>query len=116
MLTLDSWVFSSKFGSLFPSTYNNSISNTSRLQEGYPWSNCYGDGSCVAGDVYTETVNVGGIVVNNQTIGVAKEVNYPGTTHLKGVLGLSFNKNSMSKNFASFCPSRSCQTKLKTGF
>lgn len=92
---LNRWAFSSDFASSTRSTYNSLISNTSRLQEGYTWGSCYNDGSCAAGDVFTETVSVGDIVVNNQTIGVAREVNSRGVS-LMGFLGLSFNQKSLS--------------------
>lgn len=99
-LIFNSWVLSSDIDSLARSTYNSLTSNTSRYQEGQTWQECYTDLSCVYGDVYTETISVGGIVVNNQTIGVAKEAtsdlleaNDPG-----GILGLSFNKDSMGKS------------------
>ena len=95
----NSWALSSNFDSLVRSTYNSLISNTSRYLEGQTWHRCYEDQKCVYGDVYTETVRVGDIVVNNQTIGVAKEVtsNSVQTTILEGILGLSFNHDSMGK-------------------
>lgn len=96
---LNSWVFSPEFAPLVRSTYDDSVSNTSELQEGYNWQLCYGDGSCVAGDVYTETVSAGGIVVNNQTIGVVTDVNFNFllVNGSEGILGLSFNQNTIGK-------------------
>lgn len=73
-LMFNSWALSSDFDSLVGLTYNSLISNTSRYQEGQAWHRCYENQICVYGDIYTETVSVGDIVVNDQTFGVAKEV------------------------------------------
>lgn len=99
-LMLNSWTFGSNFASLVHSTYNSSVSNTSRLQDGNPWQNCYEDQSCVGGDLYSETVSAGGITVNDQIIGVAREVtsNFRSLNVSEGILGLSFNLNTMGKN------------------
>lgn len=112
---VNSWVYSSDFASAVDSTYNNTISNTSRLQEGQSWHRCYGDETCDSGDVYTETVSVGGIIVNNQTIGVVREITNYRETPFDGILGLSFNRNTMSK-FSITYQSRICQTKLRIVF
>lgn len=99
-LMLNSWTFGSNFASLVHSTYSSSVSNTSRLQEGNPWQSCYNDQSCVAGDVYSETVSAGGITVNDQTFGVAREItsNFRTIKGSEGILGLSFNLDSMGEN------------------
>ena len=99
-LMFNSWVLSSDFDFLARSTYNSLTSNTSRYQEGQTWKECYADLSCAYGDVYTETISAGDIVVNNQTIGVAIEVtpNIVQNNALGGILGLSFNQNSTGKN------------------
>lgn len=101
---LDSWAFSSKFASLAPSTYNSSISNTSSLLEGQIWRSCYYDGRCFTGDIYTETVSVGGIVVNDQIIAVAREINSRFHIGSHGMLGLSFNPHSGGKNWSLIYP------------
>lgn len=100
MLTLNSWVFSSELASLGLSTYNSSVSKTSRFLEGYTFQICYADRTCVIGDVYTETISAGGITVENQIIGGVKGFN-ENFVRLKvqnGILGLSFNPTRTGEN------------------
>lgn len=65
----------------------------------YTWEKCYENGSCVVGDVYTETVSIGGVTLNNQTIDAARGVtsNFKQTNVFGGILGLSFGKSVMGK-------------------
>ena len=95
----NSWTFSSDFVSVL-STYNSSISNTSRLQEGITFEGCYGSGYCIAGDVYTETIGIGGVIVNNQTIGAARAVSskFDQTNRFDGILGLGFDDSIEGKS------------------
>lgn len=61
---------------------------------------------------------MGDIVVNNQTIGVAKEVtsNFLQPKDLGGIVGLSFNQYSIGKNLALVYLLRFCQMELIIGF
>jgi aspergillopepsin I len=93
-LASSSWVFSNELSSSQAqghSLYKPS-SNSSKLS-GYTWSISYGDGSTASGDVYRDTVSVGGITTNQQAVEAAKQVSSqfvqnPGD----GLLGLAFSK------------------------
>lgn len=92
----DLWVYSSET----PSTevngqavYNPNASNTSAKQSSLSWSISYGDGSNSKGDVYYDTVSVGGVSVNNMAVETATEVSSEFTTdsNMDGLLGLGFS-------------------------
>lgn len=101
-LMFNSWVLSSDFASSVPSTYNSSISTTSRPQEGKHWAVCYVARTCVGGDTYTETVTARGIAVKSQTIGVVRRASssfeQQNANGREGILGLSFKKPVVGKN------------------
>lgn len=117
-LMLNSWVLSSDFASSVPSTYNSSISSTSRLQEGKKWAVCYVARTCVGGDTYTENVTAGGIAVKSQTIGVVRKATssfeQQNVNGREGILGLSFKKPVVGKNSPLCSLSSFRQTKLKS--
>ncbi|KAH8880895.1 acid protease [Thozetella sp. PMI_491] len=92
----DLWVFSS----LQPSTqskghntYKSSSSNSSRLKTGNSWAITYGDGSSAKGNVYLDTVTLGGVSVTNQAVEAATDVSgeFITDTNIDGILGLAFS-------------------------
>jgi aspergillopepsin I len=88
------WVFSSEMPSSQSAghnIYDPSQSSTAAEMDGYTWSVTYLDGSSASGNVYQDTVNVGGTIVAGQAVELAEEasplwVNSP----VDGVLGASF--------------------------
>lgn len=91
-----SWVFSS-FLSATDTTgheiYDPSRSTTAVQKQGYTWSIRYGDGSGASGDVYTDTVNVGGTSVAGQAVEVATKISaqFRRDVDSDGLLGLGFS-------------------------
>lgn len=89
----DLWVFSSETpnpGS--HNLYNPSQSSTSQQMSGETWSIQYADGSGSSGDVYTDTVTVGGLTVQNQAVESAQQVSSQFSSgDSDGLLGLSFS-------------------------
>lgn len=93
-----SWVFSSKIPSSIHKGYDPSKSTTS-IQTGYRWKAFYDGGRWVIGDIVIETVNLGGITIDGQAVGVATATNsaYFLDEGLDGFLGLGFL--SFGENF-----------------
>ena len=73
--------------------YNPAKSSTSKKLSGASWAISYGDGSSASGDVYTDTVNVGGTTVTKQAIELAKTVSaqFQQDQNNDGLLGLAFS-------------------------
>lgn len=98
----DLWVYSSETPASEvngQAVYNPSASNTSSKQSSLSWSISYGDGSSSKGDVYYDTVAVGGLTVENMAVEVATEVSaeFTADTEIDGLLGLGFsNLNTVS--------------------
>ena len=95
------WVFSSELSASAQqghAIYNPQNSNTAKQLTGSTWSIQYGDGSTASGDVYTDTVTIGGTVVQNQAVELAKTV---ANQFLKdngdGLVGLSFSTGNQVK-------------------
>ncbi|KAI1209689.1 eukaryotic aspartyl protease [Annulohypoxylon truncatum] len=91
----DLWVFSSETPSnqvMGQTAWNIQQSSTAQLQTGETWSISYGDGSSSSGNVYLDTVSVGGVTVQNQAVESAKNVSLSFTQRpdTDGLLGLAF--------------------------
>lgn len=92
----DMWVYSSETPSSEVSgqaVYDPSVSNTSEKQSGESWSISYGDGSSSSGDVYYDTVSIGGLSVTDMAVEVATTVSSEFTSddNMDGLLGLGFS-------------------------
>jgi hypothetical protein len=80
--------------------YNPAKSSTAIFLEGYTWGLSYGYGSGssqeLGGNVYSDTVTIGGLAVRKQLVGVPKVIDAV-TTYgsFDGILGLGFSAGSM---------------------
>lgn len=98
------WVFSSEIPTTDHNGYDPSKSTTS-VQAGSKWQVCYDGGRCVTGDLYLDTVSVGGVAVDGQAVGAATAINSADFLNegFDGVLGLSFRQKSFGKT-STFIP------------
>lgn len=94
-----SWVFSSGIDSSNHEGYDPSKSTTSKAA-GSKWEVCYDGGRCVIGDLYSDTVSVGGITIDGQAVGVATQINNADFLNegFDGVFGLSLHQKSSGEN------------------
>lgn len=102
-LILESWVFSTELSSSEQAgheNYNPAKSDTSAVKSGYTWKISYGDGSGASGDVYTDTVTVGGTTVKGQAVELASKISaqFQRDTDDDGLLGLSFSSGNRGKS------------------
>lgn len=102
MLNPDSWVFSSELTSTERTghqVYDPSRSPTSKIKGGYSWRIRYGDGSGASGDVYTDTVQVGGTTVRDQAVELAGTISaqFQRNINNDGLLGLAFSTINTGK-------------------
>lgn len=90
------WVFSNEMPLSQRGTHNiYTPSNTAAKLDNYYWSIFYTDGSSASGNVYLDTVNVGGTIVTGQAVELAEQVSAHFVTGpVDGILGLSFYPNS----------------------
>ena len=98
----DLWVFSSRLPALAKighQAYDPERSSSFKTIPGANFSITYGDGTSAAGDVGTDTVDVGGATVTGQAVQMAKAVSpaFIRDTHLSGLLGLAFSQLSTVK-------------------
>ncbi len=92
----DLWVFSTETpngqerGQM---EYNIAGSSTAQRLQGASWSIKYGDGSSSSGDVYLDTVSIGGVTVQKQAVESATQVSssFGNNTASSGLLGLAMN-------------------------
>lgn len=68
--------------------------------EGYSWEISYGDGSGATGDVYKDTVTVGGVTARGQAIEAAKQISqqFVKDKNNDGLLGLAFSSINTGKS------------------
>src|SRR5690242_9800542 len=73
--------------------FDASKSTTFKKTEGAQWKISYGDGSGAAGTVGTDTVTIGGVKVEGQTVELANQVSqsFVQDTNTDGLVGLAFS-------------------------
>ncbi|KAL7007045.1 hypothetical protein EMMF5_003271 [Cystobasidiomycetes sp. EMM_F5] len=95
--------------------YDPSKSNTAKKVSSGGLSITYGDGSTTKGDIYTDSVTVGGVTGKNVAIGVATQVgNSFYHDPQDGLMGLAFQSIS-SMNQTPFIQSLMSQNSIKSG-
>ncbi|KAI1155827.1 eukaryotic aspartyl protease [Nemania diffusa] len=92
----DLWVFSTETPSGQvggQAIYNIQQSSTAQLLTGARWDISYGDGSSSGGNVYLDTVSIGGVTVENQAVESATNVSLAFTQRpdTDGLVGLAFS-------------------------
>lgn len=91
----DLWVFSSELTAANQkghNIYNPKKSKTSKKLTGESWTISYGDQSSASGDVYSDTVNVGGTTVTGQAVEAAATISAEfASGDNDGLLGLGFS-------------------------
>ncbi|QSZ30172.1 hypothetical protein DSL72_004692 [Monilinia vaccinii-corymbosi] len=93
----DFWVFSTQLPTASQSGHQNfdaTKSKTFKPIKGATWSISYGDGSGAAGNVGTDTVEIGGVTVTEQAIEQATSISksFVDDTASNGLVGLAFSK------------------------
>lgn len=93
----DLWVFNTQLSSADQqghTIYDPTKSSTFQQLNGASFSISYGDGSGAAGNVGTDTVNIGGATVTSQAIELATDVStsFVQDTASNGLVGLAFSK------------------------
>lgn len=93
----DLWVFNTQLpaqSTTGHTLYDPTKSKSLKMMQGASFSISYGDGSGAAGNVGTDTVNIGGATVTNQAIEMATAVSQSFTqdTNNNGLVGLAFSK------------------------
>lgn len=93
----DLWIFNTQLATASQTghqNFNPAKSNTFKLMQGASFTISYGDGSGAAGNVGTDTVNIGGATVTSQAIELATAVSqsFVQDTNSNGLVGLAFSK------------------------
>ncbi|KAK2624479.1 hypothetical protein QTJ16_006429 [Diplocarpon rosae] len=93
----DLWMFSTQLNAQSQSGHTNfdpTKSTTFKMMAGASWSISYGDGSGAAGNVGTDTVNIGGATVTSQAVELATAVSasFVQDQNSNGLVGLAFSK------------------------
>lgn len=94
MTNCDSWVFSSELSASESSGHAIYKPSTSAQKlNGYTWKIQYGDGSGASGDVYKDTVTVGGVTAKSQAVEAASQISsqFVQDKDNDGLLGLAFS-------------------------
>ena len=98
----DLWVLGAGTAGSGHTTY--SPGSTSKKVSGETWDISYGDGSSASGDVYTDTVNIGGTTVTGQNVERATRASSAFTSGANdGLVGLAFDSINT-------CSPRQCTT------
>ena len=81
-------------------TFDPKKSSTFKHSDGQAWKISYGDGSSASGDVGTDNVTIGGLVIKKQAIELTKHVSSEFSHGIQdGLLGLAFPKiNTITTN------------------
>lgn len=92
----DLWMFSTELDAASigqHAAFDASKSTTFKKTEGAQWKISYGDGSGAAGTVGTDTVTIGGVKVEGQTVELANQVSqsFVQDTNTDGLVGLAFS-------------------------
>ncbi|KAJ5356560.1 Peptidase aspartic catalytic [Penicillium concentricum] len=90
----DLWVFSSDLSTSAQSGHDiYDVSSSGTKLAGSTWSISYGDGSSASGDVYKDTVSVGGVKATGQAVEAAKKISaqFLQDKNNDGLLGLAFS-------------------------
>jgi len=88
----DLWVFSSELPASEQKGHNIYKTSEGTAKSGYTWEIEYGDGSSASGNVYTDSVSVGGVTVSNQAVEAAKKISSEFQQDPSdGLLGLAFS-------------------------
>ncbi|CZR64798.1 probable aspergillopepsin A precursor [Phialocephala subalpina] len=93
----DLWVFNTQLSTASQTghtNFNPQKSTSFKLMQGASFTISYGDGSGAAGNVGTDTVNIGGATVTSQAIELATAVStsFVQDTNSNGLVGLAFSK------------------------
>ncbi|KAK0621950.1 penicillopepsin [Bombardia bombarda] len=93
----DLWVFNTQLSAKSTTghqVYDPTQSSTFKMIQGAKFSISYGDGSGAAGNVGTDTVEIGGVVVENQAVELATAVSasFVQDVQNNGLLGLAFSQ------------------------
>ncbi|KAI4133096.1 MAG: hypothetical protein LQ338_000361 [Usnochroma carphineum] len=91
----DLWLFSTELPKATRTSGHNVFdpkkSSSFKMTSGSTWKISYGDGSNASGNVGTDNVNVGGLVIKNQSIELAKQLSTQFASGVgDGLLGLAF--------------------------
>lgn len=89
-----SWVFSDELPQSEQTGHSvYSPSNNASKMSGYSWKISYGDGSSANGDVYKDTVTVGGVTAQRQAVEAAEQISqqFVQDRDNDGLMGLAFS-------------------------